>query len=477
MKKVCLIVALLFTALYADERLLKEISKGFADVANSAIPAVVYIESQATQTSSRIQPRQGPFESPFDYFNDDFFNRFFGFPFQNDSSDLPEITYRIDRTRKGSGSRGSGFIVSEDGYIITNNHVVENSSKVMVTLNDGRKMQAEVVGTDPQTDIAVIKIKENNLPYLKMGDSNDLKVGDWTIAIGNPFGLQASLTVGVVSAKGRSQLQIADFEDFIQTDAAINPGNSGGPLLNVEGEVIGVNTAIASASGGYMGIGFAIPSAMAVQIKNQLIKDGSVTRGFLGVTLQPVDSDLAKFYHLDRPRGALVTDVVKDSPAEKAGLRQEDIILTYDGKTIENINAFRNAISLMPPGSRVKLEVNRDGKVKEITVVISQAQGEIMGPDSPVERLGLRVQTLTPEIASQLGVSEEKGVVITQVDPDSPAGLASLRPGSIIVAVNRKKVANVDEFSSAVSKAAKEGRVLLMVKQGEAVRFIALHFD
>ncbi|MCP5470029.1 MAG: DegQ family serine endoprotease [Chlamydiales bacterium] len=477
MKRFLILITFICTSLFADEALLREISKGFAEVAQNAIPAVVYIESQTAQTSATLRPRQGPFENPFEYFNDDFFNRFFGFPFQSDEGESDTVIYRVDRTRKGNNARGSGFIVSPDGLIITNNHVVENSSKVMVTLNDGRKMQAEVVGTDPQTDVAVIKIDETNLPYLKMGDSNELNVGDWTIAIGNPFGLQASLTVGVVSAKGRSQLQIADFEDFIQTDAAINPGNSGGPLLNVKGEVIGVNTAIASASGGYMGIGFAIPSVMVVQIKDQLVKDGEVTRGFLGVTLQPIDSDLAKFYHLDRPKGALVTDVVKDSPAEKAGLQQEDIILAYDSKPIENINAFRNAVSLMPPGTKVKLQINRDGKTKEITVVIAQAPGSAMGPDSPVEKLGLRVQTLTPEMASQLGITEEKGVVITQVDPDTPASMASLKPGSIILAVNRKKVSTAEEFTAAIAQAAKEGRVLLMVRQGEAVRFVALHFE
>ncbi len=462
MKRFLLVFTLVFSSLFADEALLRQISKGFGDVANTAIPAVVFIESQTTHTSSRMQ-RQGPHRSPFEYFGDDFFNEFFGFPFQSN--------------KREAQSRGSGFIVSPDGLIMTNNHVVEKSTKVMVTLNDGRKMQAEVVGTDPQTDIALIKINETNLPYLKFGDSNELNVGDWTIAIGNPFGLQASLTVGVVSAKGRSQLQIADFEDFIQTDAAINPGNSGGPLLNVQGEVIGVNTAIASASGGYMGIGFAIPSTMAMQIKERLVKDGTVTRGFLGVTLQTVDSDLAKFYHLDRPHGALVTEVVAGSPAAKAGIEQEDIILAYDGKTIEGIHTFRNEIALKAPGAKVKLQILRDGKKKEITVTIGDAPDTAISQGSPIDKLGFHVQTLTSEMAQQMGSPDEKGVVITQVNPESAAALASLRPGSVILAVNRKKITTAEEFSLEVRKASQEGKVLLMVKQGDSVRFVALHFD
>nr|NGX61169.1 Periplasmic pH-dependent serine endoprotease DegQ [Chlamydiota bacterium] len=298
--KKCLTFSLAFSfvasSLFADskreaesvnEALLKQISKGFSTVAKKATPAVVYIESQGTEKKKERGPplRKGPYENPFDYFNDDFFNRFFGFP--NPQPEKPKSPETV---------RGAGFLVSKDGYIVTNNHCVDKAQKVSVTLTSGKKVTANVIGTDPKTDLAVIKIEGDDLPYLIFADSDNLEVGDWAIAIGNPFGLQATVTVGVVSAKGRNQLHIADFEDFIQTDAAINPGNSGGPLLDVEGEVIGVNTAIVSETGGYMGIGFAIPSSMAKQIIHQLIDNGQVTRGFLGVTLQEINNDLADYY-------------------------------------------------------------------------------------------------------------------------------------------------------------------------------------
>lgn len=455
----------------SNEQLLKQISKGFSSVAKKATPAVVYIESQTVekpaQTSSPFKSKKGTHENPFDYFNDEFFNRFFGFP-HGQSQEKPS---------KAETVRGSGFIVSPDGYIVTNNHVVENATRVNVLLNNGKKAVATVVGTDPKTDLAVIKINEKNLPFLNFADSDKLEVGDWAIAIGNPFGLQATVTVGVVSAKGRSQLHIADFEDFIQTDAAINPGNSGGPLLDVNGEVIGVNTAIVSGSGGYMGIGFAIPSNMAKNIIDQLIKNGQVVRGFLGVTLQPVDADLANFYKLDTTHGALVTDVIKGSPADHAGLKQEDVILSYNGNKVDNLSAFRNQVSLMSPGAKLKLKVNREGKVIDLLVTVSSVPEEaITAPNSPFQKLGIKVQNLTGDLATQLGYGDEKGVVITYVEPNGPAAEAGLRSGSLIVAVNRRKISNIDEFNMAL-KDAREGRILLMVRQGEAIRFVAILLD
>lgn len=462
---------LLLTSGYSDEgtkeeALLKQISKGFSTVAKKATSAVVYIESQGAEKLRKLPQNQGPFENPFDRFNDDFFNHFFGFP--NQQQQPP---------KKQEMVRGSGFVVTEDGYIVTNNHVVENMTKVTVTFNSGKKTVATIVGTDPKTDLAVIKIEEKGLPYLSFANSETLEVGDWAIAIGNPFGLQATVTVGVVSAKGRSQLHIADFEDFIQTDAAINPGNSGGPLLDVEGEVIGVNTAIVSGSGGYMGIGFAIPSNMAKQIINQLMKDGQVTRGFLGVTLQPIDADLASFYKLKSAKGALVTDVMKGSPAEIGGLKQEDIILNYNGTTVDSLSAFRNYVSLLTPGSKLKLRINRDGMEKELSIVVTSLPEEIIGPNTPIQKLGLKVENLTPELSQKFNFPENNGVVITQVEAGSPAAEALLRPGSLIIAVNRQKISNVEELNTALHDAAKDDRVLLMVRQGDAVRFVALHFD
>jgi serine protease Do len=445
----------------SSREVLQKVSSGFVGISKKATPAVVFIESQVEQTAHTMrQPQRDPFDS----FHDDFFRHFFSFPFQSDGS------------KKGDLSRGSGFIVSQDGFILTNNHVVENASKVMVTLHDGRKLQAKVMGTDPQTDLAVIKVEGKEFPHLELGDSEALEVGEWAIAIGNPFGLQATLTVGVVSAKGRSQLHIADFEDFIQTDAAINPGNSGGPLLNIDGHVIGVNTAIASASGGYMGIGFAIPSNMAKLIMKQLIENGTVTRGFLGVVLQPIDSDIASFYGLERPYGALVTEVVKDSPAEEAGLNQEDIILRFNDETVENINSFRNAVSLMAPNTKLKMEVLRNGKRKTLYAKIRQAESSSTN-HSPVEQLGLAVQELTPEVAKKYGYSQDKGVIISKVMPGTPAEMANLKPGSLILAVSRKKVSTVEEFQKSIAAAQKEGRVLLMVQQGDVARFVALHFE
>ncbi len=445
------------------EELLKKISKGFASVAKAGTPAVVYIESQKTpEEEFKQRSKRLPSENPFDYFHDEFFNRFFGF--QDEAKKKPETV------------RGSGFIISSDGYIMTNNHVVSNATKINVTLAGGRKTTAEVIGTDAKTDLAVIKIKETNLPYLEFGDSDKLQVGDWAIAIGNPFGLEATVTVGVVSAKGRSNLHITDFEDFLQTDAAINPGNSGGPLLNVEGEVIGINTAIVSGSGGYMGIGFAIPSNMATGILDQLINEGSVTRGYLGVTLQPIDGELANYYKLDKTEGAFVSDIVKGSPADSAGIKQEDIILKYNNIPVETLTSFRNAISFLPPGKEVTLQILRDGKIKEIRVTVVKAPNDSkIAPSS--KKLGLEVQNLTPELANQLGYVGEKGVVVTKVEKGSAADDAMIKPGTLIMAINRKKISNVDEFAKTLSQTPKDSPILLMVRQGELTRFVALQLS
>ncbi|WP_407365659.1 DegQ family serine endoprotease [Chlamydia pecorum] len=447
----------------SQDVLLKEISGGFSKIAAMATPAVVYIESFPKNDTPVIAPtpgRRGPYENPFDYFNDEFFNRFFGLP-----------PHR-ERPQSKEAVRGTGFIVSEDGYIVTNNHVVENTGKIHVTLHDGQKYTATVIGLDPKTDLAVIKIKAEKLPHLSFGNSDNLQVGDWAIAIGNPFGLQATVTVGVISAKGRNQLHIADFEDFIQTDAAINPGNSGGPLLNIDGQVIGVNTAIVSGSGGYIGIGFAIPSLMANRIIDQLIHEGQVTRGFLGVTLQPIDAELAACYKLNKIYGALITDVVKGSPADKAGLKQEDVIVAYNGKEVDSLSTFRNAISLMSPNSRVVLKIVREGKFLEVPVMIAQAPKE--EGVSSLQRVGIRVQNLTAEHAKKLGISPEtKGVIIVSVEPGSTAAASGIAPGQLILAVNRQRVSSVDELN-AVLKDSGNDSILLMVSQGEVIRFVAL---
>lgn len=450
-------------------QVLKELASGFTEVAKHARSAVVFIESQISSEKEGPSKKhqRGPQDNPFDHFQDDFFNRFFNFPYPEKSQKKIETV------------RGSGFIIRPDGYIVTNYHVVDKADKLSVTLNNGKKIIASIVGTDPKTDLAVIKIDGKDLPYLRFGNSDQLEVGEWAIAVGNPFGLQASVTVGVVSAKGRNQLNITDFDDFLQTDAAINPGNSGGPLLNLEGDVIGINTAIVSGTGGYMGVGFAIPSSMAMIIIDQLIDHGHVIRGFLGVTMQQIDTELASFYKLNKVGGALVTDVIKGSPADKAGLRQEDIILSYNGNWIESINSFRNAVSLMVPGSKLNLEINRDGKTVTIHVVIGSAQDDEKGSSETNDssKLGIQVQALTPDLASQLGYGIEKGVLISQIQKNSLAEEVGLKPGNLILAVNRKKVTSIDDYHSALQKAVKEGRVLLMVRQGEVLRFVTFSLN
>lgn len=466
-KDVCLIASQSDQAI-SQEDLLKEVSRGFSRVAAQATPGVVYIENFPKTGGQALTPtgnKRGFQENPFDYFNDEFFNRFFGLPSHREQP----------RPQQRDAVRGTGFIVSSDGYVVTNHHVVEDAGKIHVTLHDGQKYTAKIVGLDPKTDLAVIKIQAEKLPFLTFGNSDQLQIGDWAIAIGNPFGLQATVTVGVISAKGRNQLHIVDFEDFIQTDAAINPGNSGGPLLNINGQVIGVNTAIVSGSGGYIGIGFAIPSLMAKRVIDQLISDGQVTRGFLGVTLQPIDSELAACYKLEKVYGALVTDVVKGSPAEKAGLRQEDVIVAYNGKEVESLSALRNAISLMMPGTRVVLKVVREGKTIEIPVTVSQIPAE--DGMSALQKMGVRVQNITPEMCKKLGLAlDTRGILVVSVEAGSPAASAGVAPGQLILAVNRQRVASVEELNQ-VLKNAKGESILLMVSQGEVVRFIVLKSD
>ena len=445
--------------------LLKETSKGISIIAKKSIPAVVYIESEIPYDSIR-----GDGVNPLDLFRDDFFNRFFGLP-------SPDVMPKKNRKEI---TKGSGFLISKDGYIITNNHVVEGASKVSVTLSDGKKTEGSIIGKDPKSDIAVLKIEGANYQFLDLGNSDDIEIGEWVIAIGNPFGLDASVTVGVVSAKGRSQLHITDFEDFIQTDAAINPGNSGGPLIDVDGKVIGINTAIVSGSGGYMGVGFAVPSNMASSIVKQLIEKGEVTRGYLGVTMQPVDEDLAASFDLKSIDGALAAEVAKDSPAEKAGLKQGDIIISYNGNSVKNLSAFRNAVSQMAPGSVINLVVNRDGKEVSLKATVGNYPSDKQEEEEREEKksnLGLDVETLTPELASRLGFKDELGVVVTRVQSDSVAEKAGIKPGALIIAIDKKNVSTIAEYEKAMKNALPNKRVLLLIKQGPYVRFVSLKFE
>lgn len=432
------------------------VSKMFTAVAKQCTPAVVFIRADGTDDPADNE------RQPSDPFTDEFFQRFFGSPMRPNKK-APQT------------SQGSGFFVSSDGYVITNAHVVSGATKITVSFDDGKELDATLVGADSHTDIAVLKVEGKNFPFLPLGNSDAIEVGEWVVAIGSPFQLQATLTVGVVSAKGRQDLQITDLEDFIQTDAAINPGNSGGPLINLEGEVIGINTAIVSRSGGYMGIGFAIPSNMAKNIMNQIIDKGSVTRGFLGVSLQPVDKDIADAFQLEKAEGALVSEVVKGSPAEKAGIKQGDIIVEYNGIPVKALGAFRNEISLTPPGSTVKLKINRKGKILTVNVPLGTANDSMATSGACMQRLGIDVENLTPELRKQLGYSKgEEGVVITKVKPGSPAALAGIKPGFLILAINHKKVSTIDEFDEAAKSPDNKQRVLLLVKHGSITRFYSI---
>lgn len=449
----------------STERPIIDSPQDFRLLAKKAIPAVVSVRVQA-QKKGKPQVFS-PFGDQSDPFND-FWQHFFNLPNEGDS-----------RSQIVSG-QASGFLVSQDGYILTNSHVVNGFEKITVTLTNGKEYDAKVIAEDPYTEVAVIKIEGKNLPFLKLGNSDDLEVGQWVAAIGNPLGLQASLSVGVVSAKGRSNLDIARFEDFIQTDAAINVGNSGGPLMDLQGHVIGINTAIATRSGGYMGIGFAVPSNIAKQIFDEAVSGEKITHGYIGVALQPIDENLAKSFQLNQTEGALVTEVLKNSPAEKGGLKPEDIIVKMDGKPIESLAALRNTIFLAKPGAIKTFTVWRNNQQTDIKVEIGHLEEttkQSLTNSQAKTKLGFEVNNLTPDLANSLGYTQDQGVVVTHIDPASPAALAGLKNGTLIMAVNRKKVENVEQFQSAVQTTPEGSPVLLQIKEGKAVRFIALIVD
>lgn len=450
---------------FCKDQPLGRTSLDFTEVVKKATPAVVSVKVKSKTKRNYFQFGDS---DPFDFFNhDDFFGHFFG--------RRPRSPAHPQEPQYQTG-QGSGFIISEDGYILTNGHVVNGAEEISVLFNDGREYNAELIGIDSSTDIAVIKINDKNLPYLNLGNSDDLEVGQWVIAIGNPLGLQASVTAGVVSAKGRSGLDLARIEDFIQTDAAINRGNSGGPLLDLDGNVIGMNTAIVTnmGSGGYMGIGFAIPSNMIQNIMEQLIANGSVTRGFIGINLQPIDNNLAQSFSLSKVKGALVSDVTPDSPAQKAGLKQGDIILDYNGKEVSTISSLRNAVSFMKPGSKITLKVLRDGKEIHIPLTVGEFPDEEEIASSKTNKLGIEVKPLTADIAHNLGYVDLKGVVVSKISAGSPAAMAGIKQGALITAVNHVKIDSVEAFNQQISKADPQKPILLLVKQGDYMHFVSI---
>ncbi len=437
-------------------------STAFSEIVKVVSPVVVNIS-----TSKIVERDANPFS---DFFDDQFF-------------DFMEPHYKPKKWKERS--LGSGVIVSPDGYILTNAHVVEKADEIMVTLQDQQNFKGKIIGSDPKTDMAVIKISIQNLPTIKWGNSDNIQVGEFVLAFGNPYSLSNTVTMGIVSAVGRANVGIADYEDFIQTDAAINPGNSGGPLVNIKGELIGINTAIFSRTGGYQGIGFAVPSNMAKSVMNQLINQGKVTRGWLGVTIQNFTPELAREFGLKKSTGALVTEIMKNGPAEKAGIKRGDIITELDDKEVKNVETLRNIIAQSRVGSKIELNVIRDGKPLIIDVTITELPQDIAQtvPRDQEEKLsteenalaGFSVMNLTQEIATQLDLSrDEKGVVIVRVEPYSVAEDAGLKKGDVIQEINKKPIKNINDFNSVVSRIKKGDTLLLFINRGTSKFYITL---
>jgi len=426
-----------------------------ADVTERVLPSVVNI------SLTKLMKMQGGGPGPFPFF--------FGPPQEGG-----------ERREQGMGS---GVVISTDGYVITNNHVVEDAQEIKVTLFDKREYDAEVVGTDPRRAVAVIRLKNppNDLRAIAIDDSSKLRLGDVVLAIGNPFGVGQTVTMGIVSAKGRADVGIVDYEDFIQTDAAINPGNSGGALVDMEGKLVGINTAILSRSGGYQGIGFAIPTNMAMPIMQSLKKYGRVTRGWLGVSIQDVDQELSQTMKLPTARGVLIADVQAGSPAAKAGIQRGDVVEKVQGRDVSTTGEFRNAIAAAGAGRKVDLELYRDGKLRTIPAALGEMAGENAGSQAPssarpAERGldGITLSDLSPEARRAFNLTDAtlKGVVVTQLAPGSPAARAGLRPGDVLMEVNRKPVANVREFQDAYGKA--RGNVLLLLHRRGTTVFVVV---
>jgi serine protease Do len=436
----------------------------FAALADRLSPAVVNVSTTSQGEVPQMGPggQGGPFGGPRD--PHEFwepFERFFG-PF-------PKRPFK-------QRSLGSGFIISKDGLILTNNHVVENADEILVRLSNDKEFKAKVIGRDPKTDIAVIKIDgAQDLHTVSMGNSDDLRVGEWVMAIGNPFGLEHSVTAGIVSAKGRFIGQ-GSYDQFIQTDAAINPGNSGGPLINLKGEVVGINSAIFSRSGGNIGIGFAIPINLAKELLPELEAKGKVTRGWLGVLIQKVTPEIADSLGLPDTKGALVADVMDDGPAKAAGVKVGDVIVEFDGHSVKDSTELPLLVARTPVGTRAKLKVLRGKETEMLSVTIGELKEEEVAAEAGKEEgFGLTVQPVTPDIAESLGLpSETKGVVVTGVEPGSSAEEAGLRRGDVVLEVNREPVKDLASYRKALKNTAKGKSVLLLVRRGDNTIFLAL---
>ncbi len=443
-------------------------SQVFVSLAERLMPATVNI-STSTAPKRKMQQYhnfQGD-ERLREFFGDDFFERFFD---QMPQGDTP------------SKSLGSGFIIDKEGYIITNNHVIEGADEIRVKLSDKEEFEATIVGKDKKTDIALIKITPPpGLPVVTLGDSDSLKVGEWVMAIGNPFGLDQTVTVGIVSAKWR-KLGMGPYEDFIQTDAAINQGNSGGPLFNTRGEVVGVNTAIFSTSGGNIGIGFATPINLAKSVVQQLKEKGRVVRGWLGVIVQTVTPDLAKSFGLDQKEGALVADIDAAGPAAAAGIRKGDIIVAFNGTPIKEMDQLPLLVAQTPVGSKGELTIIRDGKKINKAVEIGELKDEegiAQADEGGSDDIGMELSDITDALARRYDIEEAEGVLVTFVAPASPAAQAGVRPGDVITQVNRKDILNLEDYNKCLSDARKQkkDKILLLIARGETSQFVVIDLE
>ena len=437
-------------------RSLQDLNDAFVGLAETASPAVVTISTQRTVTRQQ--------RSPFDMFDD-----FFGGPRRQ----APEREFQ----QRG---QGSGVIVESNGIILTNHHVIANADTIQVRTADNQQLGATIIGSDPSTDIAVLQVEAEGMPHMQFGDSDRLRVGEWVMAIGSPLSenLAQTVTQGIVSAKGRADINLVEFEDFIQTDAAINPGNSGGPLINMSGELIGINTAIASRSGGSQGIGFAVPVNMAKRVMESIIETGTVIRGFVGITGQDVNPTLARALGLERARGAVISQVLEDGPAKEAGLREQDVILEYDGRTLDSFAQFRSYVASRAPGTEVALKISRDGEIKDVTLVLGERPTDEL-TEAEVENLfeqyGFMVEPLNDDLAEQFRLRANlEGVVVTEIDQNSQAYRQGLRTGDLVIAVNRRRISDMAQFNEMMMQAQEEGVALFQIVRQNQRLFVGI---
>jgi Do/DeqQ family serine protease len=452
--------------------ILESLERAFVSVAEHVMPAVVHIDATPKESPRERGPREGrdPRERLTPPERREFerrFREFFGEDFERFFRQRPP-------ERREARSQGSGVIVDKSGIVLTNNHLIENAGEIEVGLSDKRKLKATVLGRDPKTDLAVLKIEgDGEFPTAELGDSDRLRIGQWAIAVGNPFGLDRTVTLGIISATGRRDLNVTTYESFIQTDAAINPGNSGGPLVSLDGKVIGINTAIVSVG---QGIGFAIPASMVRRVMPQLVAMGRVTRGWLGIRIQPLTADLAPSFGVKEGEGVLVADVMPGSPAEAGGLKSGDVILEVEGQKTAEVPDLQKVVADTEPGKEARVTVLRDGRRETLSVKIGE-----MPADEPVvasrgiERWGLTVQPISPELARQFKLQAGEGVLVSEVEEDSPAGRAGIRPGDAIVEVNRRRVKDLQSFEDALGRSQQE--VLLFVQREGRSQYVVLKSD